>query len=598
MDTTGKVRLAVANLRAGVEKLQTGDDWQRALDVQARFHTYSFGNCALILSQRPDATRVAGFHTWKKLGRSVKKGEKGIQILAPAGLGRREVEKADGTTDERTWLRFRVAYVFDVSQTEGEPLASFARPLKLDDASFASSVDELRKVALALPGGVVSGIEVRARRAGDPRGAGGWYDLVTRAIVVVTDGASHAQQFKTLVHELAHAILHPVGEHHSAPVREVEAESVAYVVCSALGLDSSSYSFPYVSHWASGADAGKLVQKSGERIAKTARTILEALEAHRPTGDHDAPTSTDEAVAETERAPELVTVAATATARASLAPAVVAYADGLEPDAATLDAERAAKRASNAKRALEAASDLATSATEDGAARVLDARILFGDLLADAANKWIALTVGDVSLRVPRPTLARCAAVLRRRVERVYVDADGLHMRWNAGRGGLNLVSQELPRGEDRVLHVVFPVRAASAAAAARAARQRAGIVRRLGDVHARSACAVRPTGDALASLHGDARDRRPARAGRRPRRARRRERSPRGRRQHPRARSRSLCRRRRARPGAAHRGARADARGVRRVTLSARARRPRVAALVSYRCITNHSINLTRRRT
>src|SRR5882757_1903888 len=99
MDTTGKVQLAVAALRAGVEKLQSGDDWQRALDVQARFHNYSFGNCALIAMQRPDATGVAGFNAWRQLGRSVKKGEKGIQILAPAGVGRREVERADGTTD-------------------------------------------------------------------------------------------------------------------------------------------------------------------------------------------------------------------------------------------------------------------------------------------------------------------------------------------------------------------------------------------------------------------------------------------------------------------------------------------------------------------
>jgi hypothetical protein len=267
--------------------LQSGEDWTRALDTQARFHRYSFGNCALIRLQCPDATRVAGFNAWKRLGRSVKKGEKGIVVLAPAGPGRREVERQDGTVDEKTWLRFRVAYVFDVSQTEGTPLAAFALPIKLDEESFASTVDELRKVALALPGGVVSAIEVRSREATDPRGACGWYNLATKAIVVVTEGVTRAQQFKTLVHEVAHAILHPAGEHHAAPVREVEAESVAYVVCSALGLDSSSYSFPYVSHWAQGESAAKLVQQSGERIAKTARTILEALELHRPAGRDD-----------------------------------------------------------------------------------------------------------------------------------------------------------------------------------------------------------------------------------------------------------------------------------------------------------------------
>jgi hypothetical protein len=134
-------------------------------------------------------------------------------------------------------------------------------------------------------------------------------------------------------------------------------------------------------------------------------------------------------------------------------------------DAASVAAAKLARRDAEAKRAMAAASVVALGATLGGlGVRVLDARVVFGDLLASAANKFVAFCVDGESIHIPRAKLAEVGRVLRRKSDLVVtVDTSALRIRWNAGRGGLNLVSQELPRGEDRVLHVVFPVHAASA---------------------------------------------------------------------------------------------------------------------------------------
>lgn len=147
---------------------------------------------------------------------------------------------------------------------------------------FGLSLDRLRECALAIEGSPVSGIVLRDREPGDRPGAGGWYQRSTRQIVVIRH-ESRAHEFHVLVHEVAHALLHGDGDHHSSPEREVEAESVSYVVCKVLGLDCSSYAFPYVAGWASGEKAHEAVLRSGERITKAARTVLDAL-----LGDADA----------------------------------------------------------------------------------------------------------------------------------------------------------------------------------------------------------------------------------------------------------------------------------------------------------------------
>lgn len=272
----GTVSTTTANalemLEAGIRELQSGEAWRSYLDVQARFHQYSFGNVLLIVRQRRTATRVAGFHTWKDLGYSVRKGEKGIAILAPM-IVRKKVEAEDGReeTVERI-VTFRVVYVFDQAQVDGGP---DAKPIptsipggceRLTADAPAELLDRLHTVAAEL--GYKVDFTVRLEHSQ----ANGECDFSMRTIRIRPDLAG-AQTVKTFAHELAHAILHDGPSAATRELRELEAESTAYVVCSAFGIDSSSYSFGYVSSW-TGSDAAKLIRKSGERIQKAAHRIL------------------------------------------------------------------------------------------------------------------------------------------------------------------------------------------------------------------------------------------------------------------------------------------------------------------------------------
>jgi len=256
----------LAQLTEGVAKLTTSDDWQRYLDFQSRFHSYSFGNVLLIAAQRPSASRVAGFHAWRKLGRHVLKGEKAIWILAPM------VYKQDDATagdDERVIRGFKYVPVFDVAQTDGEELPSVCNRLDGDDPSglYGGLVSVAQSLGFSveitdLPGttnGDCSHLEHRIR---------------------IRIGNSPVQQVKTLAHEIAHAILH--ADYSDRALAELEAESTAYVVCSSLGLDSSDYSLGYVTTWAGGGDAAiAAIKASGERIQKTAAQILRPFGAEQ-----------------------------------------------------------------------------------------------------------------------------------------------------------------------------------------------------------------------------------------------------------------------------------------------------------------------------
>lgn len=263
---------AIEMLEAGIERLQSEQAWKDYLDVQARFHNYSFGNVLLILHQRPQATRVAGFHTWLDLGYHVRKGEKGIAILAPVTVKKVE-ETDDGREVEvKRLVTFRVVYVFDVSQVDAGPKA---RPLP-------SSVPGVERLTADAPADLIERLQATAFELGykveftdrlEHSGANGECDFSQKTIRIHPELAG-AQTVKTFAHELAHAVLHSgwtTGM--TRELRELEAESVAYTVCSALGIDSSSYSFGYVSSW-TGKDAVKLIRQSGERIQKAAHRIL------------------------------------------------------------------------------------------------------------------------------------------------------------------------------------------------------------------------------------------------------------------------------------------------------------------------------------
>jgi antirestriction protein ArdC len=266
-DRADKLADAHADLVQAIESLTSCEDWQRMLELASRFHRYSANNVFLIMLQRPEATRVAGYRTWQTMGRQVRKGERGIRILAPCQY-RTKTTEDDGTETTHVGIRgFTTATVFDVSQTDGEELPDI-RPTLLHGAAVAGLWD-----ALALQ---VKAAGYTVERS-ECHGANGYTDHTMRT-VRVCDDVSDAQATKTLCHELAHVLLHPdTAEYFGCRGRcEVEAESVAYLVCQAAGLASDGYSWPYIAHWSDGET--KVVQDAAGRVLNAARTILACLE--------------------------------------------------------------------------------------------------------------------------------------------------------------------------------------------------------------------------------------------------------------------------------------------------------------------------------
>jgi antirestriction protein ArdC len=255
---------ALAILRAGVADLVTSAGWKRALEFRRHFHTYSFFNTSLILAQHPSARLVAGYRTWQKLDRQVRKGERGLGILAP--MLRRDPNDPDG--DARILVGFRTVKVFDVSQTDGEPLPERPAPELLRDTPEAlTKLRDLDRTLIAW----CAGQGVRVTHDLQYPHALGVYRHAGPEIALRPD-LSTVQSFKTLVHEVAHHLLHSrEDERHTA---ELEAETTAFLVCDALGVDTGSYSFAYLAHWQKTLDE---LLHAGERASRAARTILAAV---------------------------------------------------------------------------------------------------------------------------------------------------------------------------------------------------------------------------------------------------------------------------------------------------------------------------------
>jgi antirestriction protein ArdC len=238
------------------------DTLVRYLEMLSRFHEYSWGNCVLISIQRPDATRVAGFQRWKRLGRYVKKGEKGIHILAPI-IRKTEQAEDDGEVDSdvRRLRGFRVAYVFDVSQTEGRELAEFSR-------------------IVGDPGEKLHRLEAFVRRRGielkSAEHLGGADGRSEGGKITIRTGMPPAESFSVLAHEVAHELLHRSARRNETTrqVRELEAEAVSFVVSKAVGLDGISRSADYIQLYS--GDKALLLQ-SLEHIQRVASSIIEEL---------------------------------------------------------------------------------------------------------------------------------------------------------------------------------------------------------------------------------------------------------------------------------------------------------------------------------
>ena len=228
------------------------------LKTMGRFHKYSWHNVTLIASQCPTATRVAGFQTWRTMGRFVRKGAKGIAIMAPI-IGRR---RDAGDDDAKSVLGFRAAYVFDLAQTDGEPLA---------DNAEASGDPGSRTTALRAEI-VERGITVES--ADDLGGALG---TSAGGRIRVLNGLSSAEEFVVLVHEYAHELLHHADDRPaSRDTRELEAEAVAFVVGEAVGLNTSDASRDYIHLYRGDREA---LCGSLDRIQRAAAVILTAVSA-------------------------------------------------------------------------------------------------------------------------------------------------------------------------------------------------------------------------------------------------------------------------------------------------------------------------------
>ncbi len=259
---------SVEALAQAVDDVRASETFKAYLDVQARFHHYSWHNSLLIMMQRPEASRVAGFQTWKKLGRFVRKGEHGIMIFAPCPF-RREETTDSGDTETREGIFFRPVHVFDVAQTDGKELHVVDCPVVDSDASALLNVLE----RVAGKRGIAVGYETMT-------GTQSGYATDKGARIALDDRHSSGQRAKTLAHELAHCALHFGKTDESTALTrnmaELEAESIAYVVCRHFGLDTTVRSSAYIALWSGDA---KALRASLERIAGTARTIIDDVEA-------------------------------------------------------------------------------------------------------------------------------------------------------------------------------------------------------------------------------------------------------------------------------------------------------------------------------
>lgn len=259
---TGLIASALAELDEALQKGKS-ETLIRYLAMLARFHRYSYGNVLLIASQRPEATHVAGFQTWKKLGRFVKKGEKGILILAPIIIRRPKDNdaEADDTHEAETVLRFRGVHVFDVAQTDGEPL-----PAPAEVAGDPGACLSRLRGAVTARGISLDYDELPGGAEGVSRGGR----------ISLRPGLAPAHEFSVLVHELAHELLHQGAEKPPAKVvRETEAEAVAFVVCHAIGLDTGTAASDYIQLYR--GNTAQLAQ-SFDRIQRAAAEIIEGME--------------------------------------------------------------------------------------------------------------------------------------------------------------------------------------------------------------------------------------------------------------------------------------------------------------------------------
>ena len=294
-----RIKEITAGIEQGIKELFESDRYRKYLTTMSRFHKYSLNNVMLIHSQRPDATLVAGFNKWKNsFGRHVKKGEKGIQILAPTPY-KIKVEKekldpetklplidenGDPVTEEKevSIPMFKVVSVFDVSQTEGKPLPQLAYSLSGAVEHYEEFMEALKRT---------STVPIKVEHT--EKNVDGFFDLTNQSITIQA-GMSEIQTVCAVIHEIAHSRLHNYdhmteladdGETLLAPAEkdhhteEVEAESISYAVCQYFGIETSENSFGYIASWSQGKELKEL-RASLETINRTSSELISGIEKH------------------------------------------------------------------------------------------------------------------------------------------------------------------------------------------------------------------------------------------------------------------------------------------------------------------------------
>lgn len=270
-----KMQKALDQLDEGIREFFQGDRYKEYLACMGKFHHYSARNCVLIARQMPNAGRVAGYNDWEKnWNRHVRKGEKGIMILAPF---KRTVEvpladKVDSNgkplKEKKDILAFRPVYVFDESQTEGDPLPELIHRLDFE-------VDEYERIKDALI--KTSDCPIIFEEMNGDGAINGFFNPMKNEIHI-REGMSEAQTIKTMLHEISHSILHPaILSDKTRNEKETEAEGSAYVVSSFLGIDTSDYSFGYVASWAEGKELNELTE-SVENIKHASGILIDRLD--------------------------------------------------------------------------------------------------------------------------------------------------------------------------------------------------------------------------------------------------------------------------------------------------------------------------------
>jgi hypothetical protein len=270
-------------LKTQVAAVQDSDAFKRYLAAQAVFHRYSARNVFLILFQRPEATRVAGYSTWQRLGRQVRRGETGITIFAPAPFKQTTTDTTTGEVTEERIPRFKTATVFDILMTDGEPLQTI----------------KLGEIAGSAPTGAYAVLVDFAASIG--------YTMVSHPEDDEAEGRCNYEEFTIsvqtgtpermlhiLIHELAHALTTAIRQSHDRTARETIAEGVAFVACTAIGLDAGEYAFPYIAGYAGQQDGAAIITRLMDTIQKTAVQIIEAIET-RLLGEHEDGEATEEA---------------------------------------------------------------------------------------------------------------------------------------------------------------------------------------------------------------------------------------------------------------------------------------------------------------